>query len=249
MEEIIEIKNKTEKIYKDRAIYVGTFLGGPLVAGYLIAENFKAFGEINRAKKTWVYAIITLIILFVLIFSIPDNVKIPNQIIPLIYTIITYYLVKYYQGKNIEEYISTGGSFFGWWRIIVIGLIGLVVTLAIVFLIVFITDTSATKTYGERKNEIAFDKSNITESEIDKLADSFTKTAFFNDSFTKFVYAKKVNSSFEISISCNPSVTSSTESLEPFVQLRNDIQSYFPNQKIVFNLVIDNLENIVKRIE
>jgi len=38
------------KIYKAKEIYVGTFLGGPLVAGYTIAENFKIFGEIDKAK-------------------------------------------------------------------------------------------------------------------------------------------------------------------------------------------------------
>src|SRR6266487_6381979 len=85
------------KIYKDRAIYVGTFLGGPLVAGYLIAENFKIFSEPDRAKKTWIYAIIATVVIFGGIFLIPDTVKIPNQIIPLIYTGITYYLVQHFQ--------------------------------------------------------------------------------------------------------------------------------------------------------
>jgi len=43
MEQKINIQTPTEKIYKDRAIGVGTFLGGPLAAGYLIAENLKSF--------------------------------------------------------------------------------------------------------------------------------------------------------------------------------------------------------------
>lgn len=48
MEQTLET-NETVKIYKDRAIWAGTFLGGPLVAGYLIAENFKVFNEKKRA--------------------------------------------------------------------------------------------------------------------------------------------------------------------------------------------------------
>jgi len=41
------------KVYRDKTIYVGTFLGGPLVAGYLIAQNFKTFNEQDNIKKTW----------------------------------------------------------------------------------------------------------------------------------------------------------------------------------------------------
>ena len=31
---------QTPKIYNERAIWAGTFIGGPLAGGYLIAENF-----------------------------------------------------------------------------------------------------------------------------------------------------------------------------------------------------------------
>jgi hypothetical protein len=54
----------TKKIYTDRLIWAGTFLGGPLVAGYLIAENFKVFNEPNKVKLTWIYAIIATIVIF-----------------------------------------------------------------------------------------------------------------------------------------------------------------------------------------
>ncbi|MEJ5055640.1 hypothetical protein [Sphingobacterium sp. MYb382] len=33
------------KIYSDSAITLGTFLGGPLAAGYMMAANFKAFNQ------------------------------------------------------------------------------------------------------------------------------------------------------------------------------------------------------------
>jgi hypothetical protein len=35
MEETIISPIPDQKLYKDRAVYVGTFLGGPLVAGYI----------------------------------------------------------------------------------------------------------------------------------------------------------------------------------------------------------------------
>jgi hypothetical protein len=56
------------KIYKDRAIFVGTFLGGPLVAGYLSAENYKNLGQQNKVKTAWLIAIIFTIVLIGILF-------------------------------------------------------------------------------------------------------------------------------------------------------------------------------------
>jgi riboflavin synthase alpha subunit len=58
----------TEKIYTEKAIRVGTFLGGPLVAGYFMAENFKVFGDSEKAKKTWIITILATLSIFALIF-------------------------------------------------------------------------------------------------------------------------------------------------------------------------------------
>jgi hypothetical protein len=229
---------------------VGTFLGGPLVAGYLIAENFKSFSDPDQAKKTWIYAIIATIVIFGGIFLIPDTVKIPNQIIPLIYTGIAYYLVQHFQGQKITAYINAGGQIYSWWRTIGVGLIGLAITLIPIFGVAYVSNSATTtKSYGIMKHEIDFDKSNIKESEVDKLANGFTKATFFDDAATKYVYAKKVGDNYELSISCNKSITSSPEALTPFIQLRTDMQTLFPNNKIIFNLVVDNLDNVVKRLE
>lgn len=253
MEQSSENQTPTHKIYKDRAVWLGAFIGGPLAAGFIIAENFKAFNQPDKAKKTWVYTIIATIIIFGGIFSIPDNVKIPNQIIPLIYTGIAYYLVQHFQGANITAHINAGGQLHGWLRTLSVGLVGLAIILVAVFSIVFFTDnavvTFTTKTYGLMNHEIAFDKNNISETEVNKIADGLTKTNFFDEEVTKYVYVKKVDDSFEISISCDKSVTSNSETLKVFAQLRTELQAFFPDNNIVFNFVVDDIDNIVKRLE
>ena len=254
MEQTLNIQKPTQKIFKDRAIWVGTFLGGPLAAGYLISENFKAFNETDKAKKTWIYAIIATIIIFGGVFLIPENIKIPNQIIPLIYTAIAYYLVQHFQGQNISTHLSSGGQLYNWWRTITVGIIGLIITTIPILGFVLLSGTTMNAgtdsiTYGTMKHEIMFDKSNISVIEVDKIANGLIKTTFFDEAVTKYVYAKKVGNNFEISISCNKSVTSSSETLAPFVQLRNDLQTLFPNNKIVFNLIVDNLDNVVKQLK
>lgn len=253
MEQALEIQNGSKKIYKDKAIWVGTFLGGPLVAGYFIAENFKVFGEYGKAKKTWIYTVITTIIICGGIFLIPDHIKIPNQIIPIIYTTIAAGLLNYFQGKNIELYIEAGGEVFNWGRIICVGLIGLMVTLIILFSVIFVTDRSGTtetvNTYGVMKHELVFDSDNLTNHEVDKLADILTQTTFFDEEVTKYVYAEKINSTYVISISVVDGTANEDQALQSYKELQAEMERFYPQNKIIINLVVDHLDNIIKKIE
>ena len=131
------------KLYKDRAIFVGTFVGGPLVAGYLAAENFKQLGQQGKVKMAWIIAIIATLIIFGGIFLIPDIEKVPRYIIPLIYTAIAQFLVHKYQGAAIKDHIEHGGQTYSVWRAVWIGLVGLVILLAIIFAIVLLTNKDA----------------------------------------------------------------------------------------------------------
>ncbi|SEA57534.1 hypothetical protein [Psychroflexus halocasei] len=72
------------------------------------------------------------------------------------------------------------------------------------------------------------------------------ETSFFNLSVAKYVYVVKNGDKYEISISVIQGLENDTEALQPFVDLRTDMDNYFPNNKIEFKLVVDNLENVVK---
>jgi hypothetical protein len=133
MDEVLDNMPTPTKIYRDKSIWVATFIGGPLAAGYLIAENFKAFNEPYKVQKTWLYTIIFTLVIFAAIMAIPDTVKFPNQIIPLVYTAVVYYLVQHFQGEKIATHINTGGEIYGWGRTIGVAITGFVITFAIIF--------------------------------------------------------------------------------------------------------------------
>jgi hypothetical protein len=253
MEEVSDIQTPEQKIYKDRAIYVGTFIGGPLVAGYLIAENFRVFNEPNKAKKAWIYAIGATIIVFGGVFLIPNVDKVPRQVIPLIYTWIAYYLVKHYQGANINAHINAAGKVYNWWRTLGIALIGLLITLTAVFSVVYFSDKATNnetvKTYGVLQHEIHFDKSNISEKTIDKIAEGLTVNTFFDSAQKKEVYVKLIGRNYELSIPCDQSIMSHPEIIAVLAQLRDNMQKMFPANKIVLNLVGDSLDNVIKRLK
>jgi len=136
-EQALEAVKSKKRIYKNHQIYVGALLGGPLVAGYLITENFKAFNEISKVRKTWIGAIMWTIFLLCIVCLLPDDdfkrIR-PQEILPLLCAIIAYFCVKYFQRQNIAAYIALGGNPYSWWRTIVVSLIGGVITVAVIFL-------------------------------------------------------------------------------------------------------------------
>lgn len=105
------------------------------------------------------------------------------------------------------------------------------------------------KSYGDMHHEVTFDRNNITEEEVDYLADGLTKANFFDNAATKFVYIKKIHKTVELSISVNPLITGNPPAMRAFVDLRKQMQKLFPNNKIVINLVVYKFDNVLARLE
>lgn len=124
-----ENNTKDIKLYSSKAISGATFLGGPLAAGYLIGENFKAIDKPTEGRNSLIIGIISTIILFGGIFMIPENIidKIPRQLIPLIYTGIIWGIVECKQGDILKAHKENNNSFFSGWRAAGIGLIFLLI--------------------------------------------------------------------------------------------------------------------------
>ncbi len=240
------------KIYKGKAFWVGSFLGGPLVIGYLFAENFKVLGQPEKIKWAWIISIVSTIVIFYGAFEIPENINFPNQIIPITYTLIAYGLFKKFQEEKVNEHIKRGGVLYSWEKIIGVSIIGLLVTLGTVFGIVYASDTIkqaniSTKTYGMVvKHEIDYDTTNISEQEVDEIAAGFRETGFFDFSMAKYVYVYKNKEGYEITIPIFKGTENSTTGLQPFIELRDQMDTYFPNKSIEIKLAVDYLENVVK---
>jgi hypothetical protein len=143
MEEDLLSSPPSYKLYTDRAVFVGTFFGGPLVAGYLAAENFRQLGQRERVRNAWLIAILATVVIFGGIFLIPGIDKVPRYVIPLAYTLIAQYLVKTYQGPAIITHVEQGGQTYSVWRAVWIGLVGLVILLALLFVVVLMVDKDA----------------------------------------------------------------------------------------------------------
>jgi len=124
------------KLYSQRAISITTFFGGPLAAGILIRENYKSLDKNKQGNIALVIGIVTSILLFGGLFLMPEEVneKIPNSIIPLIYTAIIYMIVEKIQGKELRAHIENEGEFYSAWKASGVGALSLVIIVGFVFI-------------------------------------------------------------------------------------------------------------------
>jgi hypothetical protein len=119
------------KLNREWSIVLAAFLGGPLPAGYLIAENFRNLGKPDAARNTWIIAIIVTIAVVGLAYIMPAGNAGRSYFIPLVYILLTRLLVRQYQSKAILEHVNAGGPMYNGWKGALAGLIGCVIMVAV----------------------------------------------------------------------------------------------------------------------
>lgn len=124
---------ENKKLYSQNAIAVATFFGGPFAAGILIRKNCIAFGHERQGFNALVIGIIITFLLFGCIFVIPESDldKVPNALIPTIYTAIIYYIVEKLQGKELKAHKAEKGAFYSNWRATGVGAVCCVISIAV----------------------------------------------------------------------------------------------------------------------
>ena len=144
------------KLYSQRAISIATYFGGPLAAGILIRKNSLNLGREKEGLIALIVGIISTILLFWGIFQIPEAImdKIPNALIPAIYTGIIYLIVEKMHGQILENHKEEKNEFYSAWKATGIGLAcGVVLVGGIFTYAYYAPDEFETKTYdAELKN-------------------------------------------------------------------------------------------------
>jgi hypothetical protein len=120
MEDSLFSPTITNKVHKEAAIQIGTFLGGPLVAGYLIAHNFRQLDQPEKVKKTWLWTIIGFVAIVALAIILPQSI--PAVVFAAVYTGATHLLVKRFQSAQIKAHIEAGSPLYKTRRAALIGL-------------------------------------------------------------------------------------------------------------------------------
>jgi hypothetical protein len=108
-----------------------------------VYANLKILNEPQKALKALWMGILSTLILFGSVLFIPESIsgKIPNQVIPLAYTLAIYYWCKQYLDLKIKKYLENGGIKASGWKAAGIGFVCLLISFVyIIILISFIPD-------------------------------------------------------------------------------------------------------------
>jgi hypothetical protein len=125
------------KIYDKKHIVLATFLGGTLSAVYMIAQNYKTFGDTKNQRNTWIFGLLGTIALWGFIFIIPESSKIPMPVIPLLSIGFIQYIIDINQKINIKAHINENGGVFGWGRTVAVALVSIIITLFFVLALAY----------------------------------------------------------------------------------------------------------------
>ena len=124
------------KLYSKKAIGIATFIGGPLAAGYMIRQNYINLNNFRDGNRALTIGIVTTILLFGSLFLLPESImdKVPNYVLPAIYTGIIFLIVERVQGFALNQHKEEGKEFYSGWQtagvgfaslaILVIGVVG-----------------------------------------------------------------------------------------------------------------------------
>ena len=139
MEESLFPSDITSKFYTDRAVLIGTFIGGPLVGAYLIAQNFKTLNEPSKVRQTWFIAIGALVVA-VGIGLIPPLDKIPSFLFSIVFCLVAHSITKKYQGERIAAHQAAGGAVYATGRAVLIGFVGCALMIGLLLGLFYLMD-------------------------------------------------------------------------------------------------------------
>lgn len=170
---------------------VATFFGEPVVAGFLIAKNYKVFGNDDAARDSIFIGILSTILLFIGIFMNPEYIidKLPKIFFPGVYNAIIAVLVEKLQGQKIKKFLADNEQKASNWQATKYGLLELLIIstfwVAIIFLIPL---ENQEKSITIDQNVTLYYSDDIEEVESRKIAATteFTRIVV-NDSLRQFV--------------------------------------------------------------
>lgn len=120
-------------IFKDNFMLAITLLGGPITAGYIIACNFKVFGDAENEKRTWIYTGVLCVAIMIALYLLRYQEKFPPFLIPIIYSAIANSYMRAMQHQKIEDFINAGGQTQPIGHIIVAIVGGIIAFIGVVF--------------------------------------------------------------------------------------------------------------------
>ncbi len=234
---------ETKKIYSITQIEGACIIGSPIVAGILIAHNYKVFGE--RQKGTaWIFiGFLWTFTLIGLAMLIPEGVVDSIQMfIPITNGLILYPIINKTQGDRIKEHFDNDGLKGSNW--IVVGLTALVVAIILTPIIILdrISPINDYTRHAFNSNGIYYNSSMPLE-EVNKLGGILQRIEYFNTENTAEVVFISTDTTFEFKLIMEKSLFHDTILLNETKLIFNHVGSYDFEKPLIFKITDQYLNN------
>jgi hypothetical protein len=121
----------TNKMFSPTQTWLAAYLGGPLVATYMIRKNFLALGRAPQARNTLIYGLLLSLLVILVLPFVPE--KTPNFVIPVLYAAVAQYVTATHQLTKKQILASSDYGFQSNWKVLLVSLLGVLLFLAAAF--------------------------------------------------------------------------------------------------------------------
>lgn len=196
-----ETRDVDVHVFSAPKIGVGAYLGGPLVATFMLARNFTALGHARPAKLTWLLGGLGSVLLFAAVMVVPEGIldRVPNMVFPLVYTGIAIAVFKARQQEELDAHLAADGKAASGWRVAAIAVLGLVFTVGLVFAFALAAPTMDGEriTVGSREHEVFYEPP-VTEAEATRVGAALDEQLFSLLDFTTYVKIERTGDAYRV---------------------------------------------------
>lgn len=240
-----------KKYFSIKAIWIATFLGGPLVGGFLIASNFYRFNKRDYAFWSIIFSILFTIVFFWLLFRIPDAIldKIPNTLFPIIHAPIFGFLAYRFQKTDIQLLEAEQVPKEHWSKTLGFGVIGLAFTISILFAMasyepIFPGEKYA---YGGMHHELYYEGDNFSEQLLEKIGNNLESWGYFSNEFMGVAHVKEWKTMFIISLYIDKSYWNDQQLIEDINFLKQYLNTDL-GKEVTIRLIHDNFTDTEEKV-
>ncbi len=187
-----------EPVYDQKKILLCSYIGGPLVAAYMLAKNFAALGQDGRKwTALWIGVVGTLVMLGGLM-SLPEAVvdRIPSVLLPATYTGIAYVVFINLQREGVQAHVRQDGAVASGWRVALVTVLGFlaicVLALPLVlYAILFAPIMEGERiTLGELEHEVFYEPP-VTQEQARRVGDAADRGLFVELGFQSYMKVER----------------------------------------------------------
>jgi hypothetical protein len=227
------------KIFTRNAIRIGTIMGSPIVAGYMMYVNYIKFGKRRAANQALIIGVVSTALILAFLFSLSNNIidQIPPFLFPLIYLAVVDFIVNKFQQDDIDEFLKKNGEKKSNWEVTGISIFGTIFTLAVGALLIFNLPLyeGKVKSFGSQNHHIYFSK-NVDPSLTDSLAFSLAKIRYFTNQEQGTAYIGRRDEFYVVTLPLQKSGWNDQGVLSGLQALKNELRRKFRTKWVIIRL-------------